>query len=124
MAGAFDGNGLPMSRERFLTELAAALAPQGTTLTWVDQDFLAARDVRPWSGERALPLWLPLPEYGGFLSRDTTASIAAGLAPRPVAETARRTAAWLAAAQQEVRPGGLAAEDEAFVLREWHARGV
>ena len=124
LAGAFDGKGLPMSRERFLKEMAAALAPEGTTLTWVDQDFLVARDVRPWSGERALPLWLPLPEYGGFLSRDTTASIAAGLAPRPVAETARRTAAWLAAAPQEVRPGGLAAEDEAFVLREWHARGV
>jgi len=122
LAGAYDGTGVPMPRSRFLADLVAALAPDGTMLTWVDQDFLLAHDVRPWSGDRALPLWLPLPEYGGFLSRDTSPSLAAGLKTRPVGETARRVAAWLDAAPHEVRAGGLAHEDEAFVLREWHAR--
>jgi hypothetical protein len=112
-----------MPRSRFLTEMADALAPAGTTLTWVDQEFLEAHDVRPWSGERALPLWLPLPEYGGFLSRDVTDSLAAGLRPRPVGETARRTLDWVRADPDSVKPGGLAPEDETNVLREWHARG-
>jgi 2'-hydroxyisoflavone reductase len=124
LAGAYDGMGLPMPRARFLEEMRAALAPEGTTLTWVDQEFLVANDVRPWSGERALPLWLPLPEYGGFLTRDTTRSVAAGLGARPIADTARRTAAWMADAPHEVKAGGLAAQDEANVLHEWHARSA
>jgi nucleoside-diphosphate-sugar epimerase len=124
LAGAYDGMGLPMPRSRFLTELRDAVAPPGTTLAWVDQEFLVEHDVRPWSGERALPLWLPLPEYGGFLTRDTTRSAEAGLTTRPIADTALRTAHWMESAPQEVKAGGLAAEDEAFVLRAWHARSA
>jgi 2'-hydroxyisoflavone reductase len=122
LAGTFDGKSAPMPRSRFLDAMVAALAPDGTTLTWVDQEFLQEHDVRPWSGERALPLWLPLPEYGGFLARDVTDSLAAGLRTRPVGDTARRTLDWMTAHPEEVKPGGLAAEDETNVLREWHAR--
>jgi nucleoside-diphosphate-sugar epimerase len=122
LEGTFDGKGAPMPRSRFLAEMADALAPAGTTLTWVDQDFLTEHDVRPWSGERALPLWLPLPEYGGFLARDVTDSLAAGLRTRPVAETAVRTLDWVRSHPDDVKPGGLAPEDETNVLREWHAR--
>jgi 2'-hydroxyisoflavone reductase len=78
--------------------------------------------VRPWSGERSLPLWLPLPEYGGFLSRAVDDAIAAGLHTRPVGETGRRTLEWIAADPSAVKDGGLSAEDEAGVLREWHSR--
>lgn len=123
LEGTFDGMGAPMPRSRFLAELVAALAPDGTTLTWVDQAFLEAHDVRPWSGERALPLWLPLPEYGGFLTRDVTDSLAAGLRPRPLAETAGRTLDWVRADPGAVKPGGLDPEDETNVLRKWHTRG-
>jgi 2'-hydroxyisoflavone reductase len=123
LAGAYDGMGAPMPRGVFLTSMATALAPAGTTLTWVGQEFLVEQDVRPWSGERALPLWLPLPEYGGFLDRDVTDSLAAGLLTRPIAETARRTLEWMTADPSAVKAGGLAADEEANVLREWHARG-
>lgn len=122
LAGAYDGMGAPMPRGVFLTSLVAALAPAGTTLTWVGREFLTEHDVRPWSGERALPLWLPLPEYGGFLDRDVTDSLAAGLRTRPAGETARRTLEWMVADPSAVKAGGLSADDEANVLREWHAR--
>jgi nucleoside-diphosphate-sugar epimerase len=122
LAGTYDGMGAPMPRERFLTELVAAVAPPGTTLTWVGQEFLLEQDVRPWSGERALALWLPLPEYAGFLDRDVSDSLAAGLRTRSLGETARRTLEWVDADPSAVKPGGLSAGDEAKVLREWHAR--
>ena len=81
--------------------------------------------MRPWSGERALPLWLPLPEYAGFLTRDVTASLAAGLRTRPIAETAAaHRSTGCGPTPTTSRPGGLEPEDEAKVLREWHARAA
>lgn len=71
--------------------------------------------------ERALPLWVPLPENAGFLIHDVTASLAAGLVTRPVAETARSTLRWMAE-PNAVRRGGLDSADETIVLRNWHAR--
>jgi 2'-hydroxyisoflavone reductase len=121
LTGAYDGMGAPMPRAAFLSALVDAIGPAGTRLTWVDQDFLVEHDVRPWSGERSLPLWLPLPEYGGFLSRDVHDSLAAGLRTRPVGETARRTLEWVEADPTAVKDGGLVADVEAAVLREWHS---
>jgi len=37
--------------------------------------------VTPWAGPRSLPLWLP-PTHHGFLSRDTSPALAAGLTAR------------------------------------------
>jgi nucleoside-diphosphate-sugar epimerase len=121
LAGAYDGIGAPMTRGEFLSRAARAIAPAGTRLTWVDQEFLVAHGVEPWMGDRAVPLWLPLPEYAGFLSRDTGPALAAGLTTRDVAETARHTLAWLAD-RPDAKLTGLAAEDETNVLAEWHAR--
>jgi 2'-hydroxyisoflavone reductase len=122
VAGTFDGMGAPLPRGRFLAEVAAGLGRPDPELTWVDQDFLVERDVRPWSGERALPLWLPLPEYAGFLARDVTASLAAGLRTRPIAHTAAATLNWLQAHPDDVRRGGLEPAEEMKVLWEWSAR--
>ncbi|MEV0395995.1 NAD-dependent epimerase/dehydratase family protein [Polymorphospora rubra] len=122
LAGTFDGMGPAMPRARFLAEVAAGVGRPDPELTWVDQEFLVEHDVRPWSGERALPLWLPLPEYGGFLSRDVSDSLAAGLAPRPLAETARATRQWMTDHPDAVKAGGLAPDAETKVLREWHGR--
>jgi nucleoside-diphosphate-sugar epimerase len=83
---------------------------------WAPRGALEAAGVAPWSGARSLPLWLPRPELGGMAAHDVAASLAAGLRPRPVAETARDTLAWLRAT-----PGatvtGLTAAEEAEVLR-------
>ncbi|HTJ40339.1 MAG TPA: NAD-dependent epimerase/dehydratase family protein [Dactylosporangium sp.] len=121
LAGALDGIGAPMTRQEFHDGLAAgAGVPQ--SLTWVDQEFLAERGVAPWSGPRSLPVWLPLPEYAGFLSRDVSASIAAGLRTRPLAETVRDTLAAFRDAAHIDANNGLGIDEEAELLRQWHAR--
>ena len=75
----------------------------------VDQDWLAAHEVQPWSGDRSLPLWLPLPEYAGFMARSTAAAVALGLTSRPLGETLTDTLAWeLASGPGRVRKAGLA----------------
>jgi hypothetical protein len=79
-------------------------------------------------GERSLPLWLPLPEYAGFATRDVGATLAAGLRTRDVAETARDTLVWLRTIPDADRPfapgrtAGLTPDEEAELLAAWHAR--
>ncbi|MEQ4304790.1 NAD-dependent epimerase/dehydratase family protein [Plantactinospora sp. B6F1] len=119
LIGTYDGAGAPMTRARFLADVL----PDGAALSWVTQEFLAERGVQPWAGPRSLPLWLPVPEYAGILSRDVTPSLAAGLRTRPLAETARDTAGWLATAGPEAGQRiGLTEVEEAELLAAWHAR--
>ncbi|MEU8076126.1 NAD-dependent epimerase/dehydratase family protein [Catellatospora citrea] len=119
LAGAYDGIGAPVTRGEFFADIAAAVATE-PRLTWVDQDFLAAQGVGPWMGERSLPMWLPLPEYAGFLSRDVSPALAAGLSPRPLTDTARDTLAWLATAPPRKPWAGITREDETGLLTTWH----
>ena len=71
----------------------------------------------PWSGERSLPLWLPLPEYAGFMARSTAAAEALGLAARPLAQTLADTLAWeVASGPGRVRKAGLSPADEVALL--------
>ncbi len=118
--GVFDANSEPITREAFLTAVADGVDAT-PSLTWVDQEFLAEQKVEAWMGPRSLPLWLPLPEYAGFMTRDVGDSLAAGLAVRPVADTARDTLAWL-----RTDPGhattGLTRAEEREVLAAWHNR--
>jgi nucleoside-diphosphate-sugar epimerase len=119
LTGIYDGIGLPLRRGDMLAECAAAL-DASCTFTWIDRVFLEAHDVKRWAGPRSLPLWLPLPDYAGFATRDTTAARDAGLRVRPLVETARDTLAWLRAANGKVV--GLTADEERDVLAAWHAR--
>ncbi len=120
LAGPYDGVCAPLPMADFLAGVAAG-AGVSPRLTWVDQDFLAAHEVEPWMGPRSLPLWLPVPEYGGFLDRDVTPALAAGLRTRPLADTARDALAW----ENEVAGGhelaaGLTAAQETDLLSAWH----
>lgn len=56
------------------------------------QEWLLARNVEPWMGDRSLPLWLP-PNYAGFNARDSSAARAAGLVTRPLEQTLADTLA-------------------------------
>ena len=99
--------------------LAAARAVSGHAgrLVPVDQDWLAAHEVQPWSGERSLPLSLPLPEYAGFMARSTAAATSLGLTSRPLADTLTDTLAWeLAAGPGRARKAGLSPSDETDLL--------
>lgn len=64
-------------------------------------------------------MWLPLPDFAGFLTRDTSPAREAGLTSRPVAATVRDTFDWLRAGNGPVI--GLTSDDEKDVLAAWHA---
>jgi 2'-hydroxyisoflavone reductase len=121
ITGAFDATGAVVTRGECLRQVAAGVGAE-PSLTWVDQEFLLAHEVPPWSGKGSLPLWLPLPDYAGMFSRHVGPALASGLSTRPLAETAADTLAWLTTAPDAPQPDGLAAGDEAALLREWDAR--
>jgi 2'-hydroxyisoflavone reductase len=120
LTGIYDGIGPPRTRGELLDDCAAALG-SSCTFTWIDRAFLEQQDVRRWAGPRSLPLWLPLPDFAGFATRDTTPARQAGLTVRPLSETARETLDWLRRSSGPVV--GLTAEEERDVLAAWHARG-
>jgi len=119
LVGIFDGIGPSMPRGRFLTECARAVGFDGTFI-WSDRAFLESQGVRRWTGPRSLPLWVPLPDFAGFNTRDTAPARAHGLTLRPLAETARDTLHWMRTAGGTVT--GLTADEEKAVLAAWHAR--
>jgi nucleoside-diphosphate-sugar epimerase len=119
LTGIYDGIGPIRTRGEVLAECAAALNAS-CTFTWIDRAFLEAHDVRRWAGPRSLPLWLPLPAFAGFMTRDTSPAREAGLTSRPPGDTARDTLHWLLNGGGPVI--GLTADEERDVLAAWHAR--
>lgn len=79
-----------------LVRALVAAAPAPPRPAWVDDARLVAHGVAPWVG---LPLWLPdsEPDSAGFMTVDCSRAAGGGLAIRPLAETIRDTAQWLAA---------------------------
>ena len=129
LTGCFDGIGPSYTRGQLLAECAGAVGSSCTftsctftscTFTWVDRAFLESHDIRRWSGPRSLPLWLPLPEYAGFNTRDTSPARDCGLTVRALSQTARDTLAWARSAGAPVT--GLTADEESAALKAWHAR--
>ena len=57
-------------------------------------EWLAEHGVEPWSGPGSLPLWLPQPEYAGFMTRRNAAARAVGLTCRPLGETVANALRW------------------------------
>lgn len=89
--GTYDAVGPAQPLGELLETLRSTLAPS-TQLVWVDPAWLLAQGVSPWSGPESLPLWLgDDPDWAGFCARSGAAARAAGLAVRPLADTARAT---------------------------------
>jgi len=126
-AGTFDGTGLATTRAAFVDAVAAAARelglhdPATTTFTGVDQEFLVAHEVEPWTGPRSVPVWLPLPEYAGLMAHDVTPSFEAGLTTRPLSETTRDTLVWLSETP-DAPVTGWTRDEEEKVLAAWHER--
>jgi 2'-hydroxyisoflavone reductase len=79
-----------------LVDACVAASADPPVSTWVDEKTLHDFHVEPWTG---LPLWIPSTDAdaAGFMSVDCDRAHAAGLVARPLDETVRDTAAWLAA---------------------------
>jgi nucleoside-diphosphate-sugar epimerase len=118
LRGTFDTTGPPMSRGDMLAAVAAGVGAD-PKLVWMPQEFLLEHDVEPWMGARSLPLWVPLPELAGFMSRDVAATLAAGLVVRPLEETARDTLDWLRRSP-DANVTGLTAEEHRELLHQWY----
>jgi 2'-hydroxyisoflavone reductase len=103
-----------------LDVIAAAVAPAGTRLTWVDSEFLRAAGL----DDEVLPLWPGASLEDATLSTaSSAAALAAGLAPRPLAQSVTEIHAHEAAVPTAVPAGtGIAAEREAGLLAAWAAR--
>jgi 2'-hydroxyisoflavone reductase len=123
------GSLLEAARDALASAATAGARVAPANLEWVDEAFLLARDVAPWTD---LPLWLPR-EQAGLHRTDIRRAVATGLTCRPVAETVVDMAAWLDDATRapgEASPAtgpaprptvGLAPEREQQILQDWRA---
>ena len=107
----------PFSWGEQLEAIRSAVAPEGTTLTWVDGDFLIAQGLT----DGTLPLWSGDDPDVLSMAADPAKAQAAGLRPRPLADTVRDTLTWTRTVPQPASPG-LGAEEEAELLRLWRER--
>jgi nucleoside-diphosphate-sugar epimerase len=67
---------------RDVLDQAAAVAGFRGSMVRAEPTWLSQHDVQPWAGPHSLPLWLPLPEYAGFGSRDDGRATRSGLVRR------------------------------------------
>jgi 2'-hydroxyisoflavone reductase len=96
-----------------LEAIAAEVAPEGTTLTWVGEEFLEAEGV----DDTALPLWGRGRSGTAANTADPAAAHRAGLTPRPLRQSVREI--YEAADAAPDLPGRLSAEREAGLLAAW-----
>jgi 2'-hydroxyisoflavone reductase len=96
-----------------LEAIAGSVAPPGTELAWVDTEFLLEHGV----DDASLPLWSGADSERDINAADPSAAYAAGLAPRPVGQSAAEIhAAELTAPAAAATGTGLTAEREAELL--------
>jgi len=105
----------PFGFGQMLEAIAAEVAPAGTRLVWVPNDFLLASG----ADGAALPLWGEGDaEAANIMSADPAAAFAAGLRPRPVRQTVADMRAEDPAPAS--RPGvGVPPERETELLAAW-----
>lgn len=121
VAGVFHVTGRPRPMGELL-EIIREISGSDAVFTWVDEDFLLAQGVEPFSH---LPLWLPAgnEDYAGFMRVDCHKAEAAGLRPRPLSETVQQTLAWVRGRPSEHKwRAGLSRTREAELLKLWHRR--
>lgn len=94
-------------------------------LTWVDEEFLLDRGVRPWA---ELPFWVPAgdPVLRGVYDVSVERATAEGLSFRPLVETVRDTLEWDRGrpAEERGRKTWMARERERELLDAWRRHGT
>jgi 2'-hydroxyisoflavone reductase len=99
-----------------LLEACRTVSGSDAELAWLDEAFLAARDVKPW---KDMPLWVPEsdPHASGFMNVPIGRARSTGLRFRPLAQTIADTLAWSHTRPADhVWKAGLSAEREAALL--------
>lgn len=91
-SGVYNVTGPSMTMATLLTAIHREVGGD-VRLHWIDDATLLANGAAPWT---EIPLWLPESDlaFGGLMDGSDARAVAAGLVPRPVAETIRDTLAW------------------------------
>lgn len=101
-----------------LRDVLAVVAPSGTTITWVDQEWLLAQG----ESDATIALWGGGDPWILANAADPAASVAAGLKPRSVRQSAVEVLDHLRAGPTIGVDPGLSREREAALLAAWRAR--
>jgi 2'-hydroxyisoflavone reductase len=120
LIGTIDGAGPSTKMGSFLNACADSVGAS-CTYTWVDREFMNDQKIRHWAGPRSLPLWVPLPDFAGLMTRDVSQALACGLKVRPLTDTARDTLHWTQT-NSAATIIGITAEEEADALAAWHTK--
>jgi 2'-hydroxyisoflavone reductase len=111
----------PFGFAELLEAIAAQVAPPGTRLAWVDEEYLLGQG----ETDSSLPLWPAADSERDINAADPAAAYAAGLAPRPLAQSIAEIHAAETISPTPARPGvGLTPEREAELLRGWTSRAT
>lgn len=83
-------------------------------------EWLVEQGVEPFMGPRSLPLWLPDPDWAGFLDRGVQRAVDDGLVWRPLEETMREALAYeRSLGLDRQRRAGLSVAEERELLDAW-----
>lgn len=116
IAGTYDAVGPVRDLGGVLREIAELTGAEDTELVPLAPEQLTAAGINPWGGPTSLPLWAPETHHG-LVSHDPTGARKAGLAHRPLAETAHAALAdERALGLDRSRKAGLSPEEEAALL--------
>lgn len=118
ITGPVNAVGVP---DRFAHLLPIAVESAAFTggLRTAEPEWLAAHDVQYWSGPRSLPLWLPMPDNAGSMTRSDAVARRTGLRPRPLADTVRDTLIdERERGLDRPRRAGLTRDEELLLIRE------
>ena len=91
-----------------LEAIMSVVAPAGTHLTWVDRDQL----IHAGADESTWPLWHPHEDDHGLMQVDPARARAAGLQTRPLHDTVRDLADWLATPEGAATVASVGPADE------------
>ena len=109
----------PYSFADLLGDIVVAVGPPGTTVTWVDQQWLLDQG----EDEASFPLWAAGDPSMDVGAADPRAAALAGLQPRPVRQSVLEILEDLGEHPLAGERPGLSREREAELLAAWHARG-
>jgi nucleoside-diphosphate-sugar epimerase len=116
--GIYNATGEPVLLPAHLEAARTVVGHTGPVVP-ADPQFLLARGVEPWMGQRSLPLWLHDVLERGLNAHDGSRARAAGLQLRPLGQTLRDTLTWeLSRPAGHPRGAGLSDEDERTLLAE------
>ena len=117
-AGVFDAVGEAVDFGDVLNECATA-TKKDPTCAAPGQDWLLEHGVAPWAGPESLPLWLPMPDHAGMMTRRNDVAKKAGLSLRPLADTVQGALAWERerGLDRSPRQAGLSPDREVELIR-------